>query len=124
MKFARRVFLCAGIWGLLILTPLWFPLETISRQHPSLVTDPQFFYGFLTVTLAWQFAFLAIGSDPSRFRGVMLPSVLEKFGYVAATAVLFASGRIGVVEVLPAVPDAALGVLFSIAFAKVSKEAA
>ena len=88
MKFARVVFFVAGMWGLVIVTPLYFLQDTIARQHPSLITDPQFFYSFLAVTIAWQFAFLVIGSDPARFRMLMIPSVVEKLGYVVSMIIL------------------------------------
>jgi hypothetical protein len=38
------------------------------------------------VAPAFQFVFFIVGSDPVRFRPMMVPSVLEKFGY---TAVIF-----------------------------------
>lgn len=55
---------------------------------------PHFFYGFLTVTTAWQIAFLLIGSNPVRFRPLMIPAVIEKLGYVVAVAVLHGRGLI------------------------------
>lgn len=66
----------------------------------------------------WPFAFFVIGSDPARFRPMMIPAVLEKLGYVLALVALFLQGRIGPAQVLPAVPDGLLGILFAIAFFK------
>jgi hypothetical protein len=48
----------------------------------------------------------------------MVPSILEKFGYVATLAVLHAQGRISSADASPAVPDLLLGVLFVAAFVK------
>src|SRR5438552_4010753 len=84
MRFARVVFGIAGIWGILILTPLYFMFDVIGRQDPPAITHPGFYYGFVGVGLAWQFAFLVIAQDPVRFRIMMLPSVLEKFGKTIA----------------------------------------
>ena len=80
MKFAKIVFWVAGIWGVVTLAPLYFILDMIGRQDPPAITHPLFFYGFVGVALAWQFAFFVIGKDPVRFRLIMIPSVLEKTG--------------------------------------------
>ena len=119
MKFAKIVFLAAGVWGIALLTPLYF-LDAIGRQHSSPITYPQFFYGFLAVTMAWQFAFLVIGSDPAQFRWMMIPSVAEKFIYVLSMGVLYSEGRIRVTDVMIVAPDLLLCVLFIIAFATTS----
>jgi len=59
MKFAKIVFWVAGIWGLLVLTPLFFIFDSIGRNDPPPITHPGFFYGFVTVALAFQFVKLA-----------------------------------------------------------------
>ena len=116
MRFAKRVFTGAGIWGLLMVPPIYFLYDRIGREYPPPVTHPEFFYGFIAVTLAWQFAFLVIGSDPGRFRALMLPSMAEKFVYVATLLVLYAQRRMTLSQAVVGVPDLALGVLFVIAF--------
>ena len=70
------------------------------------------------MALAWQIAFLVIGSNPTRFRALMIPGMLEKFGYVATLAVLYAQGRIAQVDALAAVPDGLLALLFIVAFVR------
>jgi len=70
------------------------------------------------VTTAWQIAFLLIGSNPVRFRPLMLPSIVEKLGYVVAVAVLHQRGLISTTEAMTAAPDVVLGVLFIAAFVK------
>jgi|KBSMisStaDraftv2_1062788.scaffolds.fasta_scaffold57292_2 hypothetical protein len=124
MRFAKVVFLIAGVWGFLVLTPLYFFFDAIARQHPSLAGDPEFFYGFLAVGLAWQLAFLLIGSDPARYRIMMIPAVFEKLGYVLTLAILFMNGRIGAADTWPIVPDFLLGILFITAFLKTSRAGA
>jgi len=119
MRFAKVVFVGGGIWGFAIVTPLYFLRHTVLQQHPSLATDPGFFYSFLAVTMAWQLAFLVIGFDPVRLRPLMIPAMVEKFGYVLTMGILWMGGQTPASEALLAVPDCALGVLFMVAFAKV-----
>jgi len=118
MKFARVVFLGAGIWGIAILTPLYFLFDTIGSQHASPITYPQFYYGFLSVAMAWQIAFLIIGSNPTRFRVLMIPAILEKLGYVVPLAVLYQQARVTWADAQAAVPDFALAILMMLAFVK------
>jgi len=69
MRFAKIVFLVAGIYGLLILTPMYFLENKIGRDTPPAITHPEYFYGFVGVALAWQVLFLvsrAIPSDTAR----------------------------------------------------------
>lgn len=120
MTFSKWVFRIAGVWGLLVVPPLYFLFDMIGERNPPPITHPEFYYGFLGVTLAWQLAFLVISSDPARFRPLMLPSVVEKFGFVAALAVLCAQSRVTPSQLsLPAV-DLLLGTLFVISFFKTS----
>jgi hypothetical protein len=94
MKFARNVFLLAGIYGILVLTPIYFLEERIGRETPPPITHPEYFYGFLGVALAFQVVFLVIASDPVRYRLVMLPSILEKVSYGVALIALMAQHRL------------------------------
>ena len=118
MRFARAVFIGAGVWGIVVLTPLYFLVDVAGRHYAPPASDPQFFYGFVSVTMAWQIAFLVIGSNPARFRPLMIAGIIEKLGYVATVAVLHAHGRISSADVAAAVPDAFLAALFGIAFLK------
>jgi hypothetical protein len=116
MKLARFVFIGAGIWGIAVLTPLYW-LVDISGRHYAVPTDyPQFFYGFIGVAIAWQIAFLMIGSNPARFRTFMIPAMLEKFGYVSTLLFLYSQSRISALDMQPAIPDGLLGLLFVAAF--------
>jgi hypothetical protein len=112
MRLARFVFICAGIWGLIVLLPFYALIDVTGRRYVAPTEYPQFFYGFFSVALAFQVAFLVIGSDPARFRPLMLPSIVEKLGYVATLTVLYATGRISNLDVQPVWPDLTLGVLF------------
>ena len=118
MRFAKIVFLIAGIWGLAIVAPLFFLFDYIGRQYPPAITHPDIYYGFVTVTLAWQVAFLAMSRDPLRFRPLMPAAMIEKFAYVVALAVLHSQGRIQFAQASAGIPDFVLGALFVAAFVK------
>ena len=118
MKFAKIVFTVAGVWGLAVLTPLFFLFDITGRAYAPPASYAHFFYGFLTVTLAWQIAFLVIGRDPVRFRPLMIPSIVEKLGYIVACVVLYSQGRITANDASTAVPDTVLCVLFIAAFVR------
>jgi hypothetical protein len=94
MRFAKIVFLIAGIYGILVLSPIYFMEGTIGRQTPPTITHPEYFYGFVGVGLAWQFLFLVLSTDPVRYRPMILPSILEKLSYGIALIVLHAQGRL------------------------------
>jgi hypothetical protein len=120
MKFAKIVFWVAAVWGFLILTPLYFIFDMISRQDPPAITHPAFYYGFTSVALAWQVAFVVIARDPVRFRLMMIPSVLEKFGWGACLFVLYLQQRIHPSDLVLGGVDVLLGVLFLLAFFRTS----
>ena len=94
MRFAKIVFLVAGIYGLLILTPMYFLENKIGRDTPPAITHPEYFYGFTGVALAWQVLFLVLSTDPVRYRAMILPSILEKVSYGIALIVLLSQGRL------------------------------
>ena len=118
MRFARIVFAVAGGLGLLILLPGFFTIDMVSRQYPPVVTHPDFDYGFLCVTVAWQVAFLVIATDPSRYRALMPAVMLEKFPYVTMLLVLFARGQLAAAQLAAVAIDGSLGVLFIVAYVK------
>jgi len=94
VKFAKIVFLVAGIYGALILAPIYFMEGKIGRETPPAITHPEYFYGFLGAGLAWQVLFLVLSRDPERYRAMILPSVLEKVSYGIALVVLFSQHRL------------------------------
>jgi hypothetical protein len=81
MRFAKIVFWVAGIWGLLVITPLYFMFDLIGRQDPPPITHPGFYYGFVGCALAWQLAFCFMATDPVRYRPLIIPSLFEKFRF-------------------------------------------
>ena len=118
MRFARIAFWIAGIYGLLSLPPLYFLFDYIGRQTPPPITHPHFYYGFVGVSLAFQFVFCIIATDPLRFRPMILPSIIEKLSYMAAVAALYMQGRIMGSEAATALPDTLLCALFVVAWFK------
>lgn len=118
MRFAKRVFIGAGIWGLVMLTPLYFTFDLVGRAYPPPITHPDLYYGFIGLGIAWQIGFLVIGRDPARFRPMMIPAVLEKFIFVLSQGVLYAQGRVSMGQLAVAGPDLVLGILFIISFVK------
>lgn len=116
IRFAKIIFWIAAVWGCIILTPLYFIFDSIGRQDPPPITHPAFYYGFVAVALAWQVGFVVIARDPVRFRLMMIPAALEKFGYGISLIVLYLQHRLHGVDVAFGGIDLLLGVLFLVAF--------
>jgi len=116
MKFAKIVFRIAGIWGFLVIAPLYFMFEIIGRKDPPPITHPAFFYGFTGIALVWQLAFLFISTDPIRYRPLMIPAILEKLVYSIPVIILVAQKRTNPHDLLFAAIDLSLGVLFALAY--------
>ena len=118
MKFAKYVFLLAGVFGVLALAPMYFMEAQIGRDFPPAVTHPEFFYGFVGVGLAWQVAFLLMSRDPVRYRPLMLAAVLEKLSFSLAVFALYAQARAPALLLPFAATDFLLGALFIASYMK------
>ena len=118
MRFAKIVFVIAGIWGIVVLTPFYWLVDVTGRHYSPPTEYPQFFYGFLSVAMAWQIAFLVIGSSPARFRLMMIPGAIEKLSFVVTVTVLHGHARISAADAAVAGPDLLLGLFFIAAFVK------
>jgi len=116
MRFARVLFRVAAIYGVVVLAPLYFIFDLIGQKDPPPITHPAFFYGFVGVALAWQVAFYVISMDPSRYRALMIPSVLEKFSYGIAVVVLVVQQRMRPTDLVFGCIDSLLGALFVVAY--------
>jgi hypothetical protein len=116
MRFAKIVFWIAAIWGFVILAPLYFMFDLIGRQDPPPITHPAFFYGFISVGLAFQIAFIVIAREPVRLRPMMIPSVIEKFGGGGTFVVLYLQHRLRTGDLVLGCIDLLFGVLFVAAF--------
>jgi len=118
MKFAKVVFWIAGMWGVLVLTPLYFIFDMIGRNDPPPNYSPGVLHGFASIGLAFQVAFIVIARDPVRLRPMMIPSVLEKFGYGATLLVLYLQNRLHPQDLGLGGVDVLFGVLFLAAYFK------
>jgi hypothetical protein len=94
MRFAKIVFLIAGIYGFLVLTPIFFMERLIGQQTPPAITHPEYFYGFLGTALVWQVLFLVLSTDPVRYRAMIPVCILEKLAYAVPIAILYAQHRV------------------------------
>lgn len=122
MKFAKRVFLIAGIYGLIVLLPLYFLEARIGRDNPPPITHPEYYYGFIGVTLVWQILLLIISTDPVRYRPIMIMPMLAKTSFVIAVTILFLQGRVAATTLGASMIDLLLVVLFLIAYVRTPKQ--
>jgi hypothetical protein len=123
MTFAKRVFLIAGIYGLIVLLPQYFLENQVGRDSPPPITHAEFFYGFLGTAVAFQVVFLIVARDPLRYRPMMIASVLEKAGFGLAAFVLFLQQRLSVLTLGFGAVDLLFGVLFILAYVRTATTA-
>src|SRR5262245_35202507 len=112
MRFAKWVFLLAGVSGLLLVVPPYFLEARAGEDDLPPVNHPEYYYGFLGVTLAWQLLYLRIAADPTRLRPAMPLGALGKASFVAAVGGLYLAGRVSPRWLGFAAFDAAWIVLF------------
>jgi hypothetical protein len=124
MKFAKVIFLVAGVYGLIVLLPQYFLESKTGHDSPPPITHPEFYYGFIGVTVAWQVVFLVLSRDPERYRPMMIPAVLEKAVWVVAVAVLYIQQRIPLVMLPLGGLDLVFGILFVVAYLKTAPRGA
>ena len=121
MKFAKRLFLIAGLYGLVVILPQYFLEAKTGRDFPPPITHPEYYYGFIGVALAWQVLFLILARDPVRYRAMMIPAVLEKATFGVAAIILFLLGRVSPVMLGFGIVDLIFGALFVVAYVKTDK---
>lgn len=120
---AKIIFRIAGIWGLLLLTPLFFLRDRIGVSTPPPITHPGYFYGFVAVSLVFQLLFLLIATDPVRYRPVMPIAALEKLLFTAFIYWLVATRQTYSSRAIIATVELLLGLLFLVAFLKTPRHA-
>jgi hypothetical protein len=105
MKFARWLFWVVGVLDLAVVYPLY--------RAPGTPT----YYGMIATLIAWQAAFFVIGSNPIRYRWIMIPAVLEKALWMLTLIVLYEKGAVTARTVAAnAATHGLFGVLFIVAF--------
>src|SRR5690606_22877017 len=114
--FARRVFMTAGIYGIIVLLPQYLVETGLGPALPAPLQRPVHFYGFIGVALAWQVVFLVIARDVRRYRLLMLPAILEKLVFGLPVLLLYSSGRVPVEVLVFGVIDLVLATLFVLAY--------
>lgn len=112
MKAARLIFTVAGIYGLIVLLPLFF-VEPWLVPAPS---RPEDYYGFLGSAVAFQFVYLTIGRDPLRFRPLMPVAVFAKLAFLVTMWSLWFEGRAAAPGLVLASIDGAIGLVFAYAW--------
>jgi hypothetical protein len=122
MKFAKRVYAIAGVYGLLVIFPQYFLEAKTGRDFPPAITHPEYFYGFVGLAIVWQVAFLVMASDPFRFRPLMPITVLEKASFGLAAIVLIFQNRIPLPTFIGGMLDLVLGGLFLAAYLKTPEQ--
>jgi hypothetical protein len=118
MRFAKIVFRIAGIWGFLVLTPLYFFFDLAGQQNPPAITHPEFYYVAISVALVWQMGFFLIAFDPIRFRPFMIVAVLEKLAYAIPVIVLYLQHRVASNQLVWVATDSILCLLFIVSYLK------
>jgi hypothetical protein len=113
-RWYRVLFTVAAAYGLIALLPMYF-------QAPPDLTHPEFYFGFIGVATAWQFAFLIIAADPMKYRLLILPGILEKLGFGVAALILYAQGRTPGLMALAGGIDLLMAALFAWAFVALSR---
>ena len=112
MAFAKWVFTLGGIFGLIMITPLFFLEGEMARMSGAPLSQPENYYGFVGVTFAWQLVYLVIGRNPAPYRPIMLLGALGKVIFFTSCWVLAYQGRTPVLTAVIASPDIVLAGLF------------
>ena len=116
MAFAKRAFLIAGIYGLVVLLPQYLLEAKNGRDFPPAITHPEYYYGFIGIAVAWQIAFLVLAKNPIRYRPMMIPAIIEKATFAIAVGVLFAHNRVSLPMLGAGFVDLILGTFFVLAY--------
>ena len=116
MDFAKRTFLIAGIYGLVVLLPQYMLEAKNGRDFPPAITHPEYYYGFIGIAVAWQIAFLLLAKNPIRYRPMMIPAIIEKAAFAIAVGVLFALNGVSLPMLGAGFVDLILGALFVLAY--------
>ena len=111
MRFARWIFRIAGVYGIIVMTPMLF----MERQIAPGAAHPVFFYAWIGVNLAWQILFIVLAATPSRYRSMMPVCVLQKATAVIAIPWLYVLGRVAGMWLGAAATDLGFAVLFIVA---------
>lgn len=122
MRLIRIIFLAAGLYGIVAITPLYF-LADVVAQRSTPINHPEFFYGFIGLALAWQVMFLIIARDPVRYRWAMAAGILEKLAFGLPVLWLFIQKRLPASTMVFGAIDLLWALLFVAAFIRTPRQA-
>ena len=108
MSAARLIFGAAGIYGLIVLLPLFFAAPWLDPPP----NRPEDYYAFLGAALVMQLIYFSIARDPVRFRPLMPLGALSKAVFFATILILWLQGRTADAAMALAAIDGALGLAF------------
>lgn len=123
MRAARFIFQIAGIYGVIVVAPLFFLEKAVDATTPPAITHPEYFYGFAGVTLAWQVLFLVVARDPVRYRALMPVAMLEKVTGIVFILLVLLHRAPPTLALLGSI-DVCLGIAFLIAYRQTAPEPA
>ena len=116
MTFARWVFTIGGLFGLIMIAPLFFLEDQMARMGGGPISHPENYYGFVGVTFAWQLVYLVIGRNPAPYRPIMLLGALGKVIFGVAVWTLALQGRTPMTVAYVSSPDLVWAALFVVAW--------
>ena len=108
MRAARLIFAAAGVYGRIVLLPLFFAAPWL-EPAPN---RPEDYYGFLGAVSVMQLVYLAIARDPVRYRPLMPIAALAKAVCFVTILTLWLQGRSASPAMLLASIDLPLGIAF------------
>ena len=112
MRTARFVFGVAGIYGLVVLLPLFFAAPWL-EPPPN---RPEDYYGFLGAASVMQLVYLTIARDPARYRPLMPVAALAKTVFFVTILILWRQDRAADSAMMLATVDMVLGLGFLVAW--------
>ena len=116
ITFARRLFLAAGIYGLVVLVPMFFLEQLIGEYEPPSITHAEFYYGFVCTAVAWQLVYLMMFRNPLSLRPMLIPAIIGKAGFGISVLALCAQGRLAAGNLVLPLIDLVLAALFAWAY--------
>jgi len=120
MKFTKVVFFIAAVYGFTLLIPMYFLMNIIGQEAPPAISHPEFYYGFLGVTLLWQCIFVLIALDPLHYKSIIPIAVLEKLAYTVPVLILYSIDKVQANILVTALADPIFAILFIAAYFRMS----
>lgn len=112
----KKFYKFAGIYGFLALLPQYFMEIKNGIDFPPPITHTEYYYGFIGVALAWQFAFFILSTDPIKYKLIILPAIFEKVSFGIPCILLYLQGKLSNTMLLAAIIDLILMSIFIVTF--------